>query len=104
MSNLYPGLPVFNYQHLKKYVETPQEFGKRKTLPETRTRKLAEEEYEVEKIIAERHTKKGLEYLVRWDGYSPLYDTWEPKRSLKNAPEVVSLWQRRKAEEAARGR
>ena len=102
MSSLYPGLPVFNYQHLKKYVEAPPEYGERATLPETRTRKPAEEEYEVEKIIAERRTKKGLEYLIRWEGYSPLYDTWEPKRSLKNAPEVVSLWQKRKADEATR--
>jgi len=60
-------------------------------------RKPAEEEYEVEKIVAKRHTKNGLEYLVRWEGYSLLYDTWEPKRSLKNAPKVVSLWQKRKA-------
>lgn len=103
MSHLYPGLPVFNYQHLKKYVETPQEYGKRATLPETRSSKSAEEEYEVEKIIAERRTKKGLEYLVRWEGYGPLYDTWEPKRALRNAPEVVSLWQRRKSEGAVSG-
>lgn len=103
MSNLYPGLPVFNYQHLKKYVEAPQEYGERTTLPETRMRRPAEDEYEVEKIVAERRTKKGLEYLVRWEGYSPLYDTWEPKRSLRNVPEVVSLWQRRKADEATRG-
>ena len=100
MSHLYPGLPVFNYQHLKKYVETPQEYGERATLPETRSNKYAEEEYEVEKIIVERRTKKGLEYLVRWEGYGPLYDTWEPKRALRNAPEVVSLWQKRKSEGA----
>ena len=104
MSNLYPGLPVFNYQHLKKYVEAPEEYGERVTLPETRTRRPAEDEYEVERIVAERRTKKGLEYLVRWEGYSPLYDTWEPKRSLRNAPEVVSLWQKRKADETERGR
>jgi len=103
MSNLYPGLPVFNYQHLKKYVEMPQEFGERTTVPETRTCKPVEEEYKVEKIVMERRSKNSLEYLVRWEGYSPLYDTWEPKRSLKNAPEVVSLWQKRKANDAARG-
>ena len=26
MSSLYPGLPIFNYQHLKKYEELPAEF------------------------------------------------------------------------------
>lgn len=94
MSNLYPGLPIFNYQHLKKYEDSPSEYGDRYTLPETRTSKPAQEEYEVEKIIAEKRTKKGVEYLVRWAGYSPLYDTWEPRRALTNAPEVVSKWKR----------
>ena len=94
MSNLYPGLPVFNYQHLKKYEPSPVEYGDRSVLPETRTKQPEQEEYEVEKIIAERRTKKGLEYLVRWEGYSPLYDTWEPKRALTNAPEVIAKWQR----------
>ena len=103
MSNLYPGLPVFNYQHLKKYVEAPPEYGERAALPETRTGKPAEDEYEVEKIIAERRSKKGLDYLVRWVGYSPLYDTWEPKRALRNAPEVVSRWQKSKADKVMGG-
>lgn len=98
MSNLYPGLPIFNYQHLKKYEDSPSEYGDRYTLPETRTAKSAQEEYEVEKIIAERRTKKGIEYLVRWAGYSPLYDTWEPKRALTNAPEVVSKWKKTRDE------
>ena len=60
----------------------------------------AEEEYEVDKIIVERRTKKGLAYLVRWEGYGPLYNTWELKRSLWNAPEVISLWHRHRSEEA----
>ena len=94
MSNLYPGLPVFNYQHLKKYEDSPGEYGERLSLPETRTTKPTQDEYEVEKIVAERRTKKGIEYLVRWAGYSPLYDTWEPKRALTNAPEVVSKWKK----------
>lgn len=64
MSNLYPGLPVFNYQHLKKYEPSPVEYGDRDVLPETRMKQTEQEEYEVEKIIAERCTKKGLEYLV----------------------------------------
>ena len=95
MSILYQGLPIFNYQHLKKYEESPTKFGTRTTLPETRTASPAKDEYEVDQIIAERRSKKGMEYLVRWEGYSPLYDTWEPKRALRNAPEVVAKWQKR---------
>lgn len=95
MNSLYPGLPIFNYQHLKKYEESPTEFGAQTILLETHTASDAKEEYEVEQIIAERWTRKGLEYLVRWVGYSPLYDTWEPKKALTNAPEIVAKWQRR---------
>ena len=64
MSRLYPGLPIFNYQYLKKYEESPTEFGAWTVLPETRTSSDAKEEYEVEQMIAERRTQKGLEYLV----------------------------------------
>jgi len=94
MSNLYPGLPIFNYQHLKKYEDSPAEYGDCYTLPETRTAKPAQEEYEVEKIIVERCTRKGFEYLICWAGYSPLYDTWEHKRALTNMLEVVAKWKR----------
>lgn len=79
MSNLYPGIPIFNYQHLKKYEDSPAEYGERYNLPEMRMMKPMQEEYEVERIIAERRTKKGIEFLVCWVGYSPLYNTWEPK-------------------------
>ena len=94
MSSLYPRLPIFNYQHLKKYEESPANFGVRTVLPEMHTTAPAKEEYEVDRIVAERRTRKGIQYLVRWEGYSPLYDTWEPKRALTNAPEVVAKWQR----------
>ena len=94
MSNLYLGLTGFNYRHLKKYEPSPAEFRDWSTLPETRTKQPEQEEYEVERIIAERCTKKGLEYLVWWEGYSPLYDTWEPKRALTNALEVIAKWQK----------
>lgn len=90
--NLYPRLPIFNYQHLKKYEDSPMEYGNGYALPETRTAKPTQEEYEVKRIIAERRTKKGVKYLVRWTGYSPLYNMWEPKRALTNAPEVVLKW------------
>ena len=96
MSSLYPGLPIFNYQHLKKYEESPTEFGTRTMLLETRTTSPAKEEYEVDHIVAECRTRNGLQYLVRWEGYSPLYDTWEPKKALTNAPEVVAKWQRQR--------
>ena len=51
MSNRYPGLPIFNIDHLKKYIESPAEFGERQNLPDTRMKIVEQKEYEVEKLV-----------------------------------------------------
>jgi len=46
-------------------------------------------EWEVKSIQAHKETSKGRRYLVRWKGYSPEDDTWEPLSHLKNATELL---------------
>jgi hypothetical protein len=48
-----------------------------------------EEEFKVELILAHREGKKEREYLVRWKGYPPAEDTWEPRGNLANAPKKI---------------
>jgi hypothetical protein len=91
MSSKYPGLPIFNIDHFKLYRDSPADMNDRVTLPETRTRAPAKAEYVVEKILAHRFAKKNgaVEFLVRWEGYGPQFDTWEPKTNLKNSPRIL---------------
>jgi len=47
-------------------------------------------EFEVEKIIEVRFKKNGTkEFLIRWKGFSPADDTWEPEKNL-NCPELIA--------------
>uniref|UniRef100_A0A914XTR3 Chromo domain-containing protein n=1 Tax=Panagrolaimus superbus TaxID=310955 RepID=A0A914XTR3_9BILA len=38
--------------------------------------------YEVENIIADRYNRGTHEFRIRWLGYPPDADTWEPEDSL----------------------
>ena len=44
-----------------------------------------QEEYKVDNVIRERPKHSGLELLIRWKGYGPEFDTWEPLKNLTNA-------------------
>ncbi|XP_050459757.1 uncharacterized protein LOC126855821 isoform X2 [Cataglyphis hispanica] len=47
-------------------------------------------EFEVEKIIEVRFKKNGTkEFLIRWKGFSPADDTWEPEKNL-NCSELIA--------------
>ncbi|KAF8747937.1 Integrase core domain [Rhizoctonia solani] len=44
-----------------------------------------EEEYTVERILDSKKVGRQVKYLVKWKGYGPEDNTWEPKAHLANA-------------------
>ena len=51
-----------------------------------------EPEWEVEKVLDSRMRKGVREYLVKWAGWSPSYNQWEPEEHLQGAPEALSAY------------
>ena len=59
-----------------------------------------QEEFEVEDLLDHRTHRcgsaSGLEYLVKWKGYSVFEPTWEPASNLTNCSEVLSAYRQRR--------
>ena len=51
------------------------------------------EEHEVERVLDHRQeSKRSKSYLVRWTGYGPEHDTWEPETALQNCLNTVQAY------------
>lgn len=55
----------------------------------------AENEYEVDKLIADERVGKTRYYLVRWKGYGREDDTWEKEQNL-SCPTILEEYNKRK--------
>src|SRR5882757_7924530 len=52
-------------------------------------------EYEIEEILVSRKRGRGIQYLVKWEGYGNEENTWEPRGNLDDAKEVISEFHNR---------
>ncbi|XP_060590216.1 chromodomain Y-like protein [Ruditapes philippinarum] len=50
----------------------------------------SEDNYEVDEILRERKSRKGLEYLVRWKNFGSSEDSWEPVKNLSGANQAIA--------------
>ena len=50
-----------------------------------------QEEWEVDNVLASRRfgRNKTLQYLIKWKGFLEAHNSWEPKRNLGNASQLV---------------
>ena len=94
--------PVLNnIAHLERYQPSPAEFGNQPTKSLNCADFNELPEYEVEMIIADRRKKsrKGryvMEYLTRFKRYNANSDEWLNSRQLRNAPEILEMWHKKR--------
>ena len=79
---------VFHVSLLKRYHED----GTHQPPPVTILLE-GEPEHEVDQILKHRQDgKRSKSYLVRWTGYGPEMDTWEPEAGLRNCKDKVQAY------------
>ena len=47
-------------------------------------------EYDVEEVLATWKRGRGIQYLIKWQGYDHTENTWEPRRNLTNIDELLA--------------
>ena len=77
---------VVNVSRIKRYVD--QVDGQRKEAPQPVVVE-EEEEWEVEKILNKRKIRGKDKFLVRWKGFMAEGDTWESRKNLQNAGDLL---------------
>jgi len=89
--------PIVNVSRIRLY--KPQMEGQKK-IPLKPVIIEGEEEFKVEKILNKRIVWGKEKFLVRWKGYTAKEDTWEDRKNLGNAKELVEEFKREYGEEA----
>ena len=90
--------PVFHVSLLKAYQENSEEFQDQIIKPSPPLITFdGQEEFEVEKILDQRTSRKGqrstVQYLVKWKGYSDYDTTWKPIGNLQNARDAIQHYE-----------
>ncbi|QRW20440.1 Retrotransposable element Tf2 protein [Rhizoctonia solani] len=93
---------VFYVGLLSKSHESPSQPFPEQPPPETIE---GEEEYEVEQIIDSKRQRGKWFYLIKWKGYGPEDNSWEPEELLEHSQEEIKRFNQarlRKARDAAK--
>ncbi|QRW18200.1 Retrotransposable element Tf2 protein [Rhizoctonia solani] len=88
---------VFYVGLLLKAHESPSQPFPSRPPPETIE---GEEEYEVEQIIDSKRQQGKWFYLIKWKGYGPEDNSWEPEELLKHSQEEIKHFNQAKLRKA----
>ena len=96
--------PVLNISRLRPYRDGRALFPDRPaavTRPPPEVHEDGSPVYEVKGILAKRHRRNKIEYLVEWEGYPIEEATWEPATNLAedNAQEAIDEFEQRVLED-----
>lgn len=74
---------VISIAHLEPATDPARDPYKRRRPPPPAVVVDGEEEYQVERLVRKRRIRRGrgwsTQYLIRWLGYGPEHDTWQPE-------------------------
>ena len=60
-----------------------------------------EREYVAERIVASRKRGRGVQYLVKWEGYDESENTWEPPKHLRKCQQLLREFHQTKQDQEA---
>ncbi|KAF8748302.1 hypothetical protein RHS01_10955, partial [Rhizoctonia solani] len=88
---------VFYVGLLSKVHENPSQPFPERPPPETIE---GEEEYEVEQIIDSKRQRGKWFYLIKWKGYGPEDNSWEPEELLEHSQEEIQRFNKSRLKKA----
>lgn len=80
--------PVFHVSLLKPYKQDIIP-GRKTSEPPAVITPQGEEEWEVDAILNTKKVGRGLHYLIKWAGFGPEHNSWEPYQNITNAKALI---------------
>lgn len=86
--------PVFHVSLLRRFIPDPILERPQPNHPPPEIDEEGESAYEAESILDSRYSYGKLQYLIKWKGYGPEWNSWEPENNVKHSPRLIAKFHR----------